>query len=275
MTESVSRTTARGAFRPLIGVLRWLVRHLHGFYTAFGLYLVIGLTLALAGILAFAQLAAEVAEGTTRKLDEAVLLWLNRHASPQWDSIALQITSIGNGAVVITLGLILCCILWSLRHRMAVILVVIGVGGSDLLNLLLKARFERPRPELFVLETPFQRPVSASFPSGHAMTAMVVYFLFAYLIGRLGGKGWFKVLVNSLATILIIAIGVTRMYLGVHYPSDVIAGYVIGFVWIMFCIFGLEAMEVAQGRSRRQVERKLPNPPPREEEAAAVSGTSA
>lgn len=259
----------RGPFHPLVSLLRWLLRHLHGFYTVFGLVLVVGLGIALTGLWLFAELAQEVGEGTTRLLDERILLWLNRHATPGRDGLALQITAIGNGGTVITIALVMCGFLWALRHRLAVMLVVVGVIGSDLLNRVLKATFERPRPELFVLETPFDRPVSASFPSGHAMTAMVVYVLLAYLIGRLGGRGWFKVVVGSLATVLVLAIGVSRMYLGVHYPSDVAAGYLMGFAWITFCIFGLEAMEVVQGRSRRQQEKKLPNPPPREQEAAA------
>ena len=242
---------------------------MHGLYTAFGLFLVIALGIALTGIWVFAELAEEVGQGATRQFDEGVLLRMNRLASPGLDGVALQVTSIGNGAAVITIALVMCAFLWVLKHRIAVILVVVGVFGADLLNRVLKATFERPRPELFVLETPFDRPVSASFPSGHAMSAMVVYVLLAYLIGRLGGRGWFTVLVNTLAAILIIAIGASRMYLGVHYPSDVIAGYLLGFAWIIFCIFGLEAMEVAQGRSRRQEEKKLPNPPPREQEAAA------
>ena len=269
-----SRTTVQGPFHPLVSMLRWLVRHLHGFYTAFGLFLVVGLGIALTGIWIFAELAEEIARGATRQFDESVLLWMNGHASPARDGIALQITSVGNGAAVITIALVMCAFLWVLKHRLAVILVVVGVVGADLLNRVLKAAFERPRPELFVLETPFDRPVSASFPSGHAMSAIVVYVLLAYLIGRLGGRGWFKVLVNSVAAILILAIGASRMYLGVHYPSDVFAGYLLGFAWIIFCIFGLEAMEVAQGRSRRQEEKKLPNPPPREQEAAAEAATS-
>lgn len=269
-----SRGAVQGPFHPLVSTLRWLVRHLHGFYAAFGLFLVVALGIALTGIWIFAELAEEVGQGATIKFDESVLLWMNSHSSPSVDGLALQITSVGNGAAVITIALVMCAFLWVLKHRLAVILVVVGVLGADLLNRVLKATFERPRPELFVLETPFDRPVSASFPSGHAMAAVVVYVLLAYLIGRLGGRGWFKVVLNSLATILILAIGASRMYLGVHYPSDVIAGYLLGFAWIIFCIFGLEAMEVAQGRSRRQEEKKLPNPPPREQEAAAEAATS-
>lgn len=257
--------STRTPFQPLVAVLRWLVRHVRGLYGAFGLFLVVSLGLALTGLWIFAELAEGVGQGATRQLDERILLWMNGHASPARDYLALQVTSIGNGAPVISIGLIMCCFLWALRHRLAALMVAAAVIGSHLLNGVLKAAFERPRPELFVLETPFQRPVSASFPSGHAMAAMVTYLLFAYLIGRLGGKGWFKVLVNTLAAILVLAIGVSRMYLGVHYPSDVIAGYLIGFVWVTFCILALEAMEVALGRSRRR--DKLPNPPPREQAA--------
>lgn len=257
-------------YRSLIDAVRRLGRLVHGWYAAFGLVLALALGLALAGIWLFAWLAGDVIQGTTRALDERVLIWMDAHATPVRDRIALQITSVGNGAVVVTITLFISLFLWVLRYRLAAMLLVIAIAGADLANRVLKAVFERPRPELFVPETPFARPLSASFPSGHATAAMALYLMLAFLLSRLGGRGWFRVVVIVLASTLVIAIGVSRMYLGVHYPSDVIGGYLIGFIWVTFCILGFEAVEAGRGRGIRE-DRNLPHPPPREREAAAES----
>ena len=139
--------------------------------------------------------------------------------------------------------------------------------GGDTFNRILKDAFHRPRPELFMLETPYARPVSASFPSGHATASMVLYLVLAYLLVRLGGKGVFRYVVLTIAGLLIVLIGVSRMYLGVHYPSDVLAGYVFGFCWAVFCAFIIEAVRgLRRGRRRRAQEvqpvSEAPAPPP-------------
>ncbi|MGH7559717.1 MAG: phosphatase PAP2 family protein [Gemmatimonadales bacterium] len=240
----------RVALRPVVRVFRWLLPHVHGLYRAFGLFLLVALALGLACVWLFGELAEGVMAGSTKSFDEGVLRWMNQHSSPGLDRITLQITSIGNGATVVVIALLLGAFLWAMRYRLAVALLFVSLVGANLIHVVLKLTFDRPRPELFVLQTPFARPMSASFPSGHATAAMVLYLVVGYLLGRLGGKGWFRFWANFGAGVLILAIGASRMYLGVHYPSDVIAGYLMGFGWVTICIFGIEAVQVVRGRSR-------------------------
>ena len=254
--------------------LRWLLAHVHNLYTAVGLLMSLAFLLALAGAWGFAEIAQAVAAGETQRLDDRILLWLNRHSTPLLDTLALQITAVGNGLTVAVIGLIACAFLWAMRERVGVLLLVLAVVGGDTFNRILKDAFSRPRPELFVLETPFARPFSASFPSGHATASMVLYLVLAYLLGRLGGRGAFRWLVIAVAGLLIVLIGVSRMYLGVHYPSDVLAGYVFGFCWAVFCAFCIEAVRgLRRGRRRRadgvQPVSEAPAPPPNPGQATA------
>jgi undecaprenyl-diphosphatase len=268
MTSKTQSATFPDVRRVLERPLRWLLGHVHNLYTAVGVLLTVALGLALAGAWAFATIARAVALGETQRLDDRILLWLNRHSTPFIDNAALQVTAVGNGLTVIVIGLIACAFLWAIRERVGVLLLVIAVAGGDLFNRLLKEVFGRPRPELFVLETPYARPVSASFPSGHATASMVLYLVLAYLLVRLGGKGVFRWVVIAVSGVLIVLIGVSRMYLGVHYPSDVLAGYVFGFVWAAFCAFGIEAVRgLRRGRRKRaaaevQPVSEAPAPPP-------------
>lgn len=250
MDLSLRRLSLAGMLRPLIRLLQWLVKRLHGIYRALGLLLVVELVLALGGLWVFAELAGRVLEGHTQRFDETILRWMDQHGTPALDKWSLQITAIGNGASVIALGLVLCAFLWVLRYRLAVLLLVMGVFGADLGNRVLKSTFDRPRPELFRIDTPHAQPTSASFPSGHATAAMALFLIVAYLLSQLGGRGWFRVVSIGFAAALILAIGVSRVYLGVHYPSDVIAGFLFGFVWVNLCIFGVEGVRVMRGRSR-------------------------
>lgn len=247
--------------------LRWLLAHVHNLYTAVGLLMSLAFGLALAGAWGFAAMARAVARGETQRLDDAILLWLNRHATPTLDSVALQITAVGNGLSVTVIGLVACAFLWAMRERVGVLLLLMAVVGGDVFNRVLKDAFGRPRPELFLLETPFARPLSASFPSGHASASMVLYLVLAYLLARLGGRGAFRWIVIAAAGVLIVLIGLSRIYLGVHYPSDVLAGYLFGFVWAAFCAFGIEAVRgLRRGRRKRadgvQPVSEAPAPPP-------------
>lgn len=247
--------------------LRWLLGHVHNLYAAVGLLLTLALVLAVAGAWAFEKIARAVARGETQRFDDAILLWLHGHSTPTLDILALQITAVGNGLSVAVIGLVACAFLWAMRERVGALLLVIAVAGGDIFNRVLKDAFDRPRPELFVLETAYQRPLSASFPSGHATASMILYLVLAYLLARLGGKGAFRWLVIAVAGALIVLIGVSRMYLGVHYPSDVLAGYIFGFVWAAFCAFGIEAVRgLRRGRQKRadgvQPVSEAPAPPP-------------
>jgi undecaprenyl-diphosphatase len=249
------------ALNPLVRLLRWLRDRVHGLYRALGLFLVIALALGLGAVWVFAELAEHVVSGGTQRFDDAVLGWINQHASPALDRWALGVTAVGNGATVAVITLVLIAFLWVLEQRGAVLLIVMAVVGADLLQSVLKLAFQRPRPEEFVIQTPFARPVSTSFPSGHATGAIALYLVLGYLLTRLGGKGLAHWVINGFFLLLILGIGLSRMYLGVHYPSDVIAGYLIGFVWVSLCIFGIESVRIIRKRSRQPDMITDPAPP--------------
>jgi membrane-associated phospholipid phosphatase len=119
------------------------------------------------------------------------------------------------------------------------VLLVVGVGGAELLDVILKLIFARPRPSL---PDPLLALTSYSFPSGHAMGSMAFYGLLAYLaIQRLSTWRW-RVAVVIAMVFLILLIGFSRMYLGVHYLSDVLAGYAAGFAWLVITITGVETI---------------------------------
>ena len=125
--------------------------------------------------------------------------------------------------------------LWVRKHRSESITIAITGAGAVGLNMLLKQIFARDRPQLWerAVEVKFY-----SFPSGHAMISMVVYGLLGYFLGaRFPKQRW---LIYGLTVVLIAGIGLSRLYLGVHWPTDVIAGYIAGFVWLLACIFSLE-----------------------------------
>ncbi len=229
---------------PLIAAFGWLGRHLSGFYTAVGSVLMVGFILAV-GL--FALIAQMVTMGMTQPFDDAVLLWMDSHSADWLDIAALEVTALGAAVVVWIVVSIASAFLWVSRHRISVLLLWIAVLGSAAINTGLKAYFSRPRPELFPWRTPHAG--QSSFPSGHSMGATVAYVTLAYLIARLEPTSTLRRMTYGIAAVVIVLVGLSRMYLGVHYPSDVLAGFVVGFAWAAFCALTIEA--VAYFRRRK------------------------
>lgn len=235
-----------------VDVVRTVGRKLHSVYAALGLVLTAGLVLAVLGIWGFAAVAEEVMGGGTQAVDTAILRWINSHAAPGIDRVILDVTSLGDTLVVAVTALVAAGFLRAAGRGSLAILVLVAVAGGGLLNHVLKWGFQRPRPEVFQLETPFARPISASFPSGHSTSAAILFLIIAYAISCLGPPRHIRVLTWALAVVLMLAVGASRVYLGVHYPSDVAAGLLFGFVWTVVCILVMEVHEVL--RSRGEVE---------------------
>ncbi len=233
----------REAARP---VLRFIGEHVRGFHAAVGLFLVLGLGVIAVTVVVFALLADAVAEGQTQRVDTAILRWIDSHATPALDVLAMEVTSLGSGMVVWTLVLVASAFLWTTRHRYSVLLLWVAMGGSALLSTLLKAFFDRPRPQVFPWRVPYAG--QASFPSGHSMTAMVGYATLAYLLTRLEPSRRMRRLTFAVAGTIVILVGLSRLYLGVHWPSDVAAGFVVGLAWASFCALGIEAVRYFRTR---------------------------
>lgn len=245
----------------LFRLLRLIGRHVRGFYSAVGLFLVLGLLAITVATAVFAQIAVGVVEGQTQSFDESVLRWMGTNGAPWLDVAALEVTALGGRVVVYMVVLVASAFLWQSRHHYSAGLLWVAVLGSGFVNSALKLSFNRPRPNVFPWRT--EHVGLTSFPSGHAMTSMVAYGTLAFLIARLAPTAWQRRVVWILAAVVIVLVGLSRLYLGVHYPSDVVAGFVVGGAWAVVCGLGMEA--VRYFRTRRPevaVEEKHLDAPP-------------
>jgi undecaprenyl-diphosphatase len=231
----------------LTGALRTVTRRVHGLRTAVGLLLLGGMVLGALGTLAFAWVAARVRAGRTQAFDEAVLSWVGSHRGAAWfEALMLEITFLGTGTVVLLLAAVVGVFLALTDHRWSAALLGAATVGGIVLNNLLKQLFDRPRPQVFAWGT---HALTTSFPSGHAMSAAAVYGTLAYLAARLARRRRDRVAIYAAAAVIILLVCATRVYLGVHYPSDVFAGLVVGLAWAGFCMAMLEAVR-RMGRRR-------------------------
>jgi undecaprenyl-diphosphatase len=232
--------------------------HAGTFYGAVGIFLVMGAVIAVVATLGFSELAEHVLAGGTQAFDVAILRWLHEHQNPMLTALMVEMTYLGTGTVVMMVVIVVALFLWHTEHKHSARLLLAATVGNILLNGALKLVYHRPRPSVFVWQT---TAVSSSFPSGHAMSATVVYGTVAYLVMRLQKHHWSRMLTLGAAIILILLICLTRLYLGVHYPSDVIGGIIVGLAWAAFCMATLEAsLALARRRAPREVveERRAP-----------------
>lgn len=244
MSTSAESRPPRWADR-LQALLRLLPRRIREmpFMRGVGLLWATAFVILFACTALFAQIADEMLEGETQALDETILRAINSRASPQLDQIALEITALGDGLVLIAIMLVASAVLWTVRQHFAVLQLWVAVLGGTALTPLLKLAFHRPRPLVFEWRGGYTA-TSLSFPSGHAMGSMLAYATLAYIITRLQATPTLRRVTFVLAGVLIILIGWSRMYLGVHYPSDVFAGYAIGLAWATLCAIGVEALRL-------------------------------
>jgi undecaprenyl-diphosphatase len=184
---------------------------------------------AVGALLLFSWLAREVALGEKLRFDIAVRDAVHSWASPRLTYAMRGITELGSPTFLLATTVLLLWRLASEGRRRVAVLLVVAAAGAEILDQLLKLFFHRQRPEAFF---GYPEPASFSFPSGHAISACVFYGVAAALItarieSRLG-----RALIWTAAALVAGLIGLSRIYLGVHYPSDVVAGYATAVVWI-------------------------------------------
>jgi membrane protein DedA with SNARE-associated domain/membrane-associated phospholipid phosphatase len=232
--------------------LRWLLRRLTpGQYL--GLHLTIGLLTAAGCLWLFGGLAEDVLTNDPLvSFDLAVASVLHDSATPALTTFFLIITALGSLETITLLGLIFA-VIFVLKHRWLLLETwLAAVVGSVALDQLLKVLFARPRP---VFEHPLLRESGYSFPSGHAMDSLVVYGMLAYfaVLALRTWRGYTAVVFG--AALLVMLIGFSRMYLGVHYFSDVLAGFAAGGIWLSTCITAMES--IRRGRHRAKSASKV------------------
>ncbi len=217
---------------PLSRLSRWLSGHVE-------LGLAVLLSLAAMALWLFAALADEVIEGDTHAFDEAVMLALRSPGNPAdpigppWiEELARDVTALGGIGVLTFLTLAIAGFLWLQRKRGTAFFLLASVGSGVALSNLAKNLFDRPRPDL----VPHGSYVyTASFPSGHSLMAAVTYLTLAVLVARTFSERGLKIYVMALAVIVTLSVGFSRVYLGVHWPTDVLAGWAGGAGWALVC----------------------------------------
>jgi len=191
--------------------------------------------IVVAAILIFAVTAIWVGPGPIG-LDAKMLQALELVRSPHVTEVMLAITAVGKGSITIVFTILVAAWLSIRGHwKEAAFLFVVNLG-SAILTPSFKAMFARPRPPIEVV-TPITNPDSFSFPSGHALSAMVFYTSLALIAAQLGRPRLKRALI-ALAFVMVPLMGITRVYLGVHYPSDVIGGWTLGSAWVWLAYLG-------------------------------------
>lgn len=212
------------------------------------------LVLALAQMFLF--LAAQVLEGDTQSFDERMLAALRKPEDPSvpigpwWlRASALDITALGS-PTVLGLAVFAVCgyLVLQQLYRIAGFVAVASLGGW-LLNDLLKAAFSRTRPSI----VPHLREVaSESFPSGHALTSAAVFLTLGVLLMRVSERRFTKFYCLAVAMLATLLVGLSRVFLGVHYPTDVLAGWLIGLSWALLCWIVERVLERRRGWKRER-----------------------
>jgi undecaprenyl-diphosphatase len=215
------------------------VRSAFGWIAGTDVLSLVAVLAALVGAWAFIEIADEVAEGETRVVDAWVVGTLRRPANPavpigpRWlaDDVR-DVTALGGRSVLLLVTAAVVLYLWLDRTYHAMWLVLGAAVGGQLLSAVLKAVFARPRPDVVPHLTP---AAFSSFPSGHSVSAAAVYLTLALLLARLTDRTRLRLYVLSVAALVTLLVGFSRVYLGVHYPTDVLAGWAAGSAWAACC----------------------------------------
>ena len=187
----------------------------------------------------FLKLVSEIREGDTRAADKAILLALREPGvpsnpiGPQWlETIARDLTSLGSPTVLALITIAAVGYVWLDGKRAVALFLLAAVTGGAILESILKLGFARPRPELV---SHLVSVNSFSFPSGHATMATITYLTLGVILARVQKRRRMKLYILAIASILAFLVGLTRIYLGVHWPTDVLAGWCIGTAWALGC----------------------------------------
>ena len=191
--------------------------------------LILGLLTAAAALLLFGWIAENVLRGSTRQLDDRVRTLVHAHANPVLTGAMRGLSLIGSPACLIALGALVVFMLVRNGRPRTAMLFVIAVLGAEILDQLLKLLFHRTRPVVFF---GLAEPVGYSFPSGHSLVSCVFFGVLAAFAAARTPSATRRWLYYIAAALIISAIGLSRIYLGVHYFSDVIAGYAAAVVWV-------------------------------------------
>ncbi|WP_339109055.1 phosphatase PAP2 family protein [Thioclava sp. GXIMD4216] len=214
----------------------WLSRHVDRLEIG----LLISLCLIGGGVWAFAQIASEMTAGDTTAFDRAVLLWFRDSndlavlKGPHWmETVVRDVTALGGVTVLGSLIVFTTGYLLMEGYRRQVWVLLAAVLGGQVVSNVSKLLFDRARPDVVPHGTDV---TSASFPSGHSMMATITWLTLAVMLARLQSRRRTRAYLISVAVLISISVGISRLALGVHWPTDVLAGWSIGAAWALTCM---------------------------------------
>ncbi|CAH2712982.1 hypothetical protein BACCIP111895_00115 [Neobacillus rhizosphaerae] len=197
-------------------------------------HLIIAFIISLVCLIGFSFISLFISDHKIIDFDSDVIAAIQGLESTFLTKVMKFFTFIGSAPVVIILSVILMVFLYKvLHHRLELILFISAIIGSAVLNQILKQIFHRVRPN-------FHRLIDISgysYPSGHAMNAFTVYVIISFLLWRHIESKWGRSLLIFISGVMILGIGISRIYLGVHYPSDIIGGYLASGFWLTIAIW--------------------------------------
>lgn len=203
----------------------------------FSIRLFLGLAFGMASLFAFVDLSEDVYHNEVAGFDNVVTGFVRQNISDKLTEIMKTISNIASPTVITIIAVILILYFIYRQKLYTVFIIPTVVLGSLFLNLILKGMFGRERPSIEHLV----EAMGQSYPSGHSMVSFSFYGLLIYLACINLKNIYIKVILSMLLGLLILSIGTSRIYLGVHYPSDVLAGFAIGSFWLIACIYGFGA----------------------------------
>lgn len=196
--------------------------------------LTIAFIISVISLIGFASLAFMVSLHKVVHFDSTVISFVQGFESPILTMIMKFFSFIGSTVSVVLLSVFVLVFLYKiLNHRSELVLFVAAIAGSNILFVSLKLYFQRARPDLHRLI----EVSNYSFPSGHATNAFTFYALLSFLLWRHIRSQWGRITLIIISVVMILAIGISRIYLGVHYPSDILAGYSVSALWLTTAIW--------------------------------------
>lgn len=228
-------------------------------YPRSSLALFAGFALAAGAFVLFWWLAEEVFEGDARHFDEWVRAAVNGRSTPAMTAAMRGFTYLGSTPFILSVSVVGAVAFYLLKWRRAAALLLVTMAGAFVLNVALKLSFQRARPDPFF---GVAVPDSFSFPSGHTLYSSCLFGTLAVIIsGRVRGAA--RVVAWSAAAALVVLVGLSRVYLGVHYPTDVLASYLAASVWILAVAIGdrLSRRDELDANRSRHIKTEALSPP--------------
>ncbi len=201
----------------------------------------------------FFNLVDELRENELEQFDSSIIDFIQNHVTNQLTVIMKFFTFLGSVNWIMSLVFIASVILWIAGKRRYSTYLILSSGLGGLFNLGLKWLFQRERPDIFPIIT----EQGYSFPSGHSMGAFILYVSLAVVLAKISRYLLIDIIIGIMFGVLIITIGISRIYLGVHYPSDVLAGFSAGGLWVTICGLALNYYELRTEQYVPNYKRKL------------------